>query len=81
MLENMILTSYSENSHIGTSWGGCCKHANDVIRQVFKHKISEQFLSHDKTISLCDIIFMLHWGLRYIMNGEQVDAMIDAFLT
>ena len=81
MLENMALTSYSDNSYLGASWGGCRKHANDVVWQVFKHKISEQFLSHDKTILLYDIIFMLHWGLCYTMNGKQVDAMIDAFLT
>ena len=81
MLENMILRSYSDNSYIDTSWGGCRKHAHDEMRQVFKLKISEQFLSHDKTILLRDIIFMLHWGLRYTMNGKQVDAMIDAFLT
>ena len=40
MLENMILTSYLDNSYFGASWGGCRKHANDVVRQVFKHKIS-----------------------------------------
>ena len=81
MLENMILTSYLDNSYLGASWGGCRKHANDVVPQVFTHKISEKFLSHDKTILPRDMILMSHWGLRYTMNGKQVDAMIDAFLT
>ena len=38
MIENMILTSYSDKSYLGASWGGCCKHANDVVWLVLKHK-------------------------------------------
>ena len=81
MLENMILKSYLGNSYLGASWDGCRKHENDVVRQVFKHKISEKFLSHDKTILPRDMISMSHWGLRYTMSGKQVDAMTDASLT
>ena len=50
MIENMILTSYSDKLNVGASWGGYRKHANDGVWQVLKHKISEQFLSCDKTI-------------------------------
>ena len=78
---NMIFDVIFGQSYLGASWGGCRKHTNDVVQQLFKHKISEQFLSHDKTILPRDMILMSHWGLRYTMNGKQVDAMIDAFLT
>ena len=36
MIDNMILTSYSDESYLVASWGGyvASKHSNDVTRQV-----------------------------------------------
>ena len=72
MIENMILTSYSDNSYFIAKQGGYVASIHMMSPDKLKHKVMQQFLSPDKFSLLRDITFMSYWRLHYTMTGKQV---------
>ena len=53
MIENMILTSYSDKSYFVESWGECVTRIQMMSFDKLKHQVKEEFL-------LRDVTFMSH---------------------
>ena len=79
MIENMILTSYSDKSyHVATS-GGSVVGVQKISRDKLKHEVGQHLLWHNKFILSYDMTFMLRWKLHHTLTVNHVDAAIAAF--
>ena len=71
MIDNMILTSYSDKSYLVASSGGNVASIQMMLRDQLKHKVSQQFLSRDKFVLSCDMTFMSRWRIHCTMTVRQ----------
>ena len=58
MIENMIVTSYTDKSYLIARWGGYVASIQMMSHDKLKHQVSEQYLSRDKFILSQDISLM-----------------------
>ena len=70
MIENMILTSYSDKSYLVASLNGYVASIQMMSHDTLKHQARRQLLSHNITL-------MWHCKLCYTTIAKQVNAAID----